>query len=545
MRPGPTPSTINKRHRHQGRGSGSRDDPAQALNRSGGQIAAGSPVVRDGVGNIIAAVGGTSSPISVDISGVSVRGNGVYSEVGVLFLDAQGTIERSRVTDVVTSEAGSAFGQPGGFRSNNFGWGIAHVTAATSAPPANPPRMLTLDKTRVDRYNRGGVLVSAATGDTPPLTDSGVDVRATIKFSHIVGRIKCQNFPQDGNCSNPQWLSTGPLFGQDGVRVAGGAVLTMEQSLVASNAVNGVGVPTRSTFNGGCTTLTPQTGNNGNLSLGSGLRFIGADASTVAKTNIVDNSYALINLAADGTTPNTAVPVFAENNWWGANTCRGNAAGAPLIGPEISPAANPPFGENPVNGTATPDVTCQRAPAMNSNTADVCPYRPGPQSDSESGEFLMSDAPIPVNDAGPSVDLSADDDEYDRGDTVSLTADASDDFGVTQVRFFDGANPIDTDSTDPYEQDFTIPGNAPCGSRTFTAVAEDSLGQTASDSVVIDVVGPNNCEDPPEAPDIEFNAPPSSIPQGGVTVQAVPDAPEGVDDVEFFLGTRSVCVDYN
>ncbi len=111
------------------------------------------------------------------------------------------------------------------------------------------------------------------------------------------------------------------------------------------------------------------------------------------------------------------------------------------------------------------------------------------------------------------------------------------------MRFFDGANPIDTDSTAPYEQDFAIPNNAPCGSRTFTAVVTDSSGQTSSDSVAIDVVGPNNCEDPPEAPDIEFNAPPSTIPQAGITVQAVPDAPEGVESVEFFLGTRSVCVD--
>ena len=510
---------------------------------SGGQIAAGSPVIRDNVGNIVAAVGGSSSPITVNLSGVSVRGNGVYSEVGVLYLDAQGTISRSRVTDVVTSEGSGAFAQTGGFRSNNFGWGVAHVTAASSAPPANPTRMLTLDKTRVDRFNRGGVLVSAATGDTPPLTDTGVDVQATIGSSHIVGRIKCQNFPQDGNCTNPQWLSTGPLFGQDGVRVSGGAALTMDQSLVASNAVNGTNVPTRSTFNTGCTTFTPQSANNANLSLGSGLRFIGADPSSIHKTNMVDNSYAVVNLAADGTTPNAAVPVNAENNWWGSNTCRGFGVAAPRIGPEISPANNPAFNENPVNGAAVPDVTCQLAPAQNSDTVDVCPYRPGPQSDSDNGEFLMSDAPIPVSDAAPSVTLSSDTDEYDRGDTVGLSADAEDDFGVTSVRFFDGANPIDTDSTAPYEQDFVIPNNAPCGSRTFTAVVTDSLGQTSSDSVVIDVVGPNNCEDPPEAPDIEFNAPPSTIPQAGITVQAVPDAPEGVDSVEFFLGTRSVCVD--
>lgn len=541
--PGTNALTITKDLTLKGSGADKVTIQPKRSTGSGGQIAAGSPVIRDSVGNIIAAVGGSASPITVDISGVSVRGNGVYSEVGVLYLDAQGTISRSRVTDVVTGEGSGAFSEPGGFRSNDFGWGVAHVTAAGSVPPANLTRMLTLDRTRVDRFNRGGVLVSAATGDAPPLTDSGVDVQATIRYSHVVGRIKCQNFPQNGNCTNPQWLSTGPLFGQDGVRIAGGASATIDQSLVASNAVNGTGVPTRSTFNTGCTTLTNQSTNNANLSLGSGVRLVGADPSTVSRTNLVDNSYAVVNLAADGTTPNTAVPLAAENNWWGANTCRGFGVGAPQIGPEISPTNNPPFGENPVNGTPVPDGACQLAPGMNSDTVDVCPYRPGPKSDSDSGQFLMSDAPIPVDDAGPSVGLSADAAEYDRGDTVALSADATDDFGINSVRFFDGANPIDTDSAAPYEQDFLVPNNAPCGSRTFTAVATDSSGQTSSDSVVIDVVGPNNCEDPPEAPDIEFNAPPSTIPQAGVTVEAVPDAPEGVDNVEFFLGTRSVCND--
>jgi hypothetical protein len=510
---------------------------------SGGQIAAGSPVIRNGVGNILAAVGGSSVPINVDISGVTLRGNSVYSEVGALFLDAQGSLVRSHVTDVVTSEGANAFSQAGGFRSNQFGWGVAHVTAADSPPPSNPTRVLALDHTRIDRFNRGGVLVSSATDDSAPLTDSGVDNRVEIESSHVIGRIKCQNFPQDGNCTNPQWLDSGPLFGQDGVRVAGGASAAIDESLIASNAVNGTGVPLRSSFNTSCTTFTPNTTNNANLSLGAGLRLIGADASTVTRTNLVDNSYAVVNLEADGTTPNAAVPLNAENNWWGANTCRGFGPAAPLAGPEVSPTSNPPFGENPVNGTPVADPTCAHAPQLNSDTVDVCPYRPGPQSDSDLGEFLLADAPIPVSDEAPTVEIAADDTEYDRGETVSLTAEASDDFGVTSVRFFDGAVPIDTDGTAPYEQDFTIPNNAPCAPRTFTAVATDSSGQTASHSVVIDVVGPNNCVDPPDAPDIALDDPPATIPQEGVTVTALPDAPAGVTDVEFFLGTRSVCTD--
>jgi hypothetical protein len=541
--PGTNALTVTKDLEIKGAGADLVDIQPRRSTSSGGQIASGSPVIRDNVGNIVAVIGGSSSPITVDISGVSIRGNGVYSEVGLLFLDAQGSVERSRVTDVVTSEAANAFSQPGGFRSNEFGWGIAHVTAASSPPPSPDPRVLALDKTRVDRFNRGGILVSSATGETPPLTDSGVDNSLEMESSHVVGRIKCQNFPQDGNCTNPQWLTTGPLFGQDGVRVAGGASASIDESLIASNAVNGTNSPTRSTFNTACTVLTPQAGNNANLSLGSGLRLIGADPSTVARTNLVDNSYAVVNLEADGTTPNATVPLMAENNWWGANTCRGFSAGAPLVGPAVSPATNPPFGENPVNGTPVVDPTCTHAPQENSSTVDVCPYRPGPQSDSDLGEFLLSDAPIPVNDAAPTVDVSADDTEYDRGDTVSLTATAGDDFGVTSVRFFDGGVPIGTDTTAPYQQGFTIPNNAPCGTRTLTAIATDSAGQTTSDSVPIEVVGPNNCEDPPGAPDITFDDPPDSIPQEGVTVTALPDAPEGVQQVEFFLGSRSVCTD--
>ena len=55
--------------------------------------------------------------------------------------------------------------------------------------------------------------------------------------------------------------------------------------------------------------------------------------------------------------------------------------------------------------------------------------------------------------------------EYDRGDIVHLTADAGDDFGVKQrSRSSTALQPIDDDSTArPYEQDFTIPNNAPCG----------------------------------------------------------------------------------
>ena len=403
--------------------------------------------------------------------------------------------------------------------------------------------MLTIDNTRIDRYNKIGVLEDAATGDTPPLTASGVDNRVTITQSHIIGRIKCQNFPQNGNCSNPAQLTTGPLFGQDGVRVSGGSRATLNGALISQNGISGTGFPTRSTFNTGCTTLTNNATNNANLPLGAGVRLIGAAATTINQSNLVDNAYAVNNLDLDGTTANTTTPVSAENNWWGMNLCRGAVVATPLLGPQISPTNNPPLSENPVNGTAVADATCTLAPGENSTTVDFCPHRVGPQSDPSHGQFNVDAAPIPVNDAGPSVSVSTDTDDYDRGDTVTVSANAGDDFGIKKVTFYDGANPIGTDSLPPYSAQRVIPQNAPCAERTMTAVAEDSFGQTASDSTTIEVVGPNSCISPPGAPDITFDNPPSSIPQAGVTVTALPVAPAGVDNVEFFLGTRSLCTD--
>ena len=75
-------------------------------------------------------------PITVDISGITFDGDGVAAKAGVVFLDAQGSLRRSRVTDIVTSESPAAYGMPGGYRSEYLGYGVAQVTAAATAPSA-------------------------------------------------------------------------------------------------------------------------------------------------------------------------------------------------------------------------------------------------------------------------------------------------------------------------------------------------------------------------------------------------------------------------
>ena len=56
--------------------------------------------------------------------------------------------------------------------------------------------------------------------------------------------------------------------------------------------------------------------------------------------------------------------------------------------------------ENPVNGTATLETV---SGGTTSNAVDFFPYRSGPQSDPTNGQYPVLTAPIPVDDAAPSV----------------------------------------------------------------------------------------------------------------------------------------------
>ena len=137
----------------------------------------------------------------------------------------------------------------------------------------------------------------------------------------------------DGNCqasggSNPipppLPLSTGPLFGQDGVRVTAGASVQMSGDTVSSNLVHGENRPIGSVFaptpNNDPYPLGNHAENNQNLRLGAAVRLVGAAASTITRSNITDNAFGVLNTTLDGVTPNAATPVSAPNNWWGLRT---------------------------------------------------------------------------------------------------------------------------------------------------------------------------------------------------------------------------------
>ena len=286
--------------------------------------------------------------------------------------------------------------------------------------------MIRINHTRIDKYNAAGVLLDGATGDTLPLTASGVTSQGILGQNQIVGRTVCINFEVNGNCANPQIATNGPMYGQDGVRVTAGSSVNDHRHAAHAEPRAGHGRAD----------ARPAAGNEF-LNQASGLRLIGAGASQIQRSNIVNNSYGVFNAQLDGTAANNAVPIRAMNNWWGL---RANATTNP--GPAIAPTTNPPVPENPVNSQAA---------------VDFLPFRAGPQSDPNSGEFPVFNVPGPVNDTAPTVGVSTDKATYHLGENVVLSAAVGDDFGVKNVVFYDGPWAVGSADRKPYSVTYKLP----------------------------------------------------------------------------------------
>ncbi|HZC51135.1 MAG TPA: hypothetical protein VE441_01360, partial [Mycobacterium sp.] len=233
----------------------------------------------------------------------------------------------------------------------------------------------------------------------------------------------CQNYNDpnaggptviDGDCQAnagtpsippPLPLTTGPLFGQDGVRVTGGASVRMTGDTVSSNLVNGAGAPVRSVYpptpDNDPYPLGDHADNNEHLRLAAGVRLAGAAPSSITGSNITDNAFGVLNTTSDGATANTASPVTATGDWWGLRTGTVSLpAPGPAVWPDIvSPAGtvnNPPVPENPVNGSPVADAACP-AGVRDSTAVTFCPYRDSAQADTAGGQLPVADAPGPAS----------------------------------------------------------------------------------------------------------------------------------------------------
>ncbi len=162
------------------------------------------------------------------------------------------------MTNVVTSEGDNAYTRAGGWRGEQPGIGIAQTSTAMLAP-VDGARRLEIDRTRVDKYNRVGILIDGAQNDFAPFMASGTINWGVITASQVIGRTLCVNYAGTGSCNTPGLVTTGPLFGQDGLRVTAGSYATVDSTLLSQNLVKGTGAPVR-----GADT------NNANLNLGRG-----------------------------------------------------------------------------------------------------------------------------------------------------------------------------------------------------------------------------------------------------------------------------------
>jgi hypothetical protein len=112
--------------------------------------------------------------------------------------------------------------------------------------------------------------------------------------------------------------------------------------------------------------------------------------------------------------------------------------------------------------------------------------------------------------------------------TVTLTAEASDNVGVTRVEFYRGSSLIGTDTTAPYSLDWNT-RNAPNGSYTLTSVAHDAARNTATSSPVTVTIDNDTV-----APTVTLTSPNGGYVKGEVTLSASASDNVGVTRVEFF-----------
>ncbi|NJC95717.1 MAG: hypothetical protein FIB03_05145 [Anaerolineae bacterium] len=101
------------------------------------------------------------------------------------------------------------------------------------------------------------------------------------------------------------------------------------------------------------------------------------------------------------------------------------------------------------------------------------------------GSFQLASCGGPT-DLAPTVTVTSPTNGSTVSGTVNVTANASDDNGVTQVEFFVDGSSIGTDTTAPYAASWNTTGYSD-GAHTVSATATDTIGQTGSNSVNVTV----------------------------------------------------------
>ncbi|WP_257459358.1 Ig-like domain-containing protein [Archangium lipolyticum] len=158
---------------------------------------------------------------------------------------------------------------------------------------------------------------------------------------------------------------------------------------------------------------------------------------------------------------------------------------------------------------------------------------PGEMDDHDDLAFLVG---TEVDTTPPSASLTAPVPGATVKGTVTLSASASDNFGVARVDFYDGSTLLGSDSSRPFSFSWDTRSGAN-GAHSLSVIAFDAVGLSSSASSAVAVTVDNDRT----APTVSLTAPlPGATVSGSLTLSASASDNVGVTKVEFYDGTTLV-----
>ncbi len=162
-------------------------------------------------------------------------------------------------------------------------------------------------------------------------------------------------------------------------------------------------------------------------------------------------------------------------------------------------------------------------------------------TDPNENDGKVYEVAAPTGDAAPAVTITEPAEGATVSGTVTIRASATDDRGVTQVAFREGAATIGTDTNGA--DGWSVAWNSTTvadGSHTLSAIATDTAGQTGSDTTTVAV---DNVDGPPN---VAITSPVAGATVvGTATVQATAADDRGVAQVQFLVDGASIGTDAN
>jgi aryl-phospho-beta-D-glucosidase BglC (GH1 family) len=198
------------------------------------------------------------------------------------------------------------------------------------------------------------------------------------------------------------------------------------------------------------------------------------------------------------------------------------------------------------NRTATSPDWLQYQPVKAGQTWDVGFNGSGTFSGATIVGLVVNGQTIPLGGTGdttpPTVALASSAATVTAAGTITLTATATDDVGVTRVEFYDGATLLGTKTAAPFTQAVALT-SASNGTRSYTARAYDAAGNTATSSAVAVAVNivPTTDTTPPT---VSLGASATTVTTAGnLTLTATATDNVGVTRVEFYDGATLLASD--